>query len=518
MAVHVAILLKRYVDLILDGRKTIESRLTKTTREPYQAIAPGERIHFKASSGPYMATAVADRMEFFTNLTPADIDRLQHEHNRGICGDDAYWDWKRDCRYATLVWLRDVQATGQGPSMEPSRGIAWFVLEDPSMQAELTGGAIRNRYVRAPEPMRSLRGAIELVLPNGKTVETDIRPDHLIRWRGWRTMFDQSGAKPGDAVIFEPMGKQRFRVTLTSGTDSPVPAPALGSYVSAARVSQIIRQARAEDLGPPQRDVTSQSLVPARARTTATFQSRQAGIVSGSALLPSIAAAYDAALKIQIQVADGQRVQPGDVIAQIGGSLRSILAMERVALNFLTHLSGIATLTAQYVRAVRGTNARIHDTRKTIPGLRGLAKYAVACGGGASHRIGLYDAVLVKDNHIAHVPASKLTATLGAAIARARAAKPPPRFVEVEVDTLEQLKRVLRCDVDIVLLDNMNPTTLRKAVKLRNDTAPDVRLEASGGVTLANVAKIAATGIERISVGAITHSAPALDIGLDIES
>jgi nicotinate-nucleotide pyrophosphorylase (carboxylating) len=206
----------------------------------------------------------------------------------------------------------------------------------------------------------------------------------------------------------------------------------------------------------------------------------------------------------------------GDVIAKLTGSLRSILTIERVALNFLTHLSGIATLTRHYVAGVQDTSAKIYDTRKTLPGLRGLEKYAVTCGGGYSHRIGLYDAVLVKDNHLAHVPAKKLQASLGKAITKARRAEPPPDFIEVEVDTLEQFRQVLACKVDVILLDNMTNTQLRKAVQLRNKNAPQIQLEASGGVTMQTVSKIASTGVDRIAVGAITHSAPALDIALDI--
>jgi nicotinate-nucleotide pyrophosphorylase (carboxylating) len=191
--------------------------------------------------------------------------------------------------------------------------------------------------------------------------------------------------------------------------------------------------------------------------------------------------------------------------------------MERVALNFCTHLSGIATLTSAFVDAVRGTKAGIYDTRKTIPGLRGLAKYAVACGGGRNHRIGLYDAVLVKDNHIAHVPTAQLAAAMSAGIAKARAMQPRPVFVEIEVDNLAQLEEVLRCDVDIILLDNMTPSQMQQAVSLRNRIAPRIELEASGGITLANVRAAAETGVDRIAIGALTHSAVALDLGLDID-
>ena len=185
-------------------------------------------------------------------------------------------------------------------------------------------------------------------------------------------------------------------------------------------------------------------------------------------------------------------------------------------MNFVTHLSGIATLTSQYVQAVKGTNAVICDTRKTIAQMRSLAKYAVACGGGVNHRMGLFDAVLIKDNHIAGIAPDDLTHALISAIIKARAAQPPPAFIEVEVDTLEQLRRVLLCAADMILLDNMSPPQLREAVAMRDADAPQVQLEASGGVTLDNVRAIAESGVDRIAVGQITHSAPALDMGLDI--
>ncbi len=196
--------------------------------------------------------------------------------------------------------------------------------------------------------------------------------------------------------------------------------------------------------------------------------------------------------------------------------MRDLLAIERVALNLLCHLSGVATLTAQYVAKCKGTKAGIYDTRKTLPGLRGLQKYAVACGGGRTHRIGLYDAVLIKDNHLAGTPISKLAEMLTKSAGQARRLTPGLQFVEVEVDTLDQLCEVLKAPVDIVLLDNMRPSLLQQAVTMRDATAPKIELEASGGVNLDTVAEISRTGVDRISVGALTHSAPSLDIGLDI--
>ncbi|MHB1158603.1 MAG: carboxylating nicotinate-nucleotide diphosphorylase, partial [Phycisphaerales bacterium] len=268
-------------------------------------------------------------------------------------------------------------------------------------------------------------------------------------------------------------------------------------------------------------DITSELSIAPQTQSTASFRSRKPGRLAGAILLPRIAQHYDPRLRITSHADDGDALSPGQTIATVAGPLRSILAAERVMLNFLTHLSGIATLTDRYVRAVAGTKAKIHDTRKTIPGFRGLAKYAVRCGGGFCHRIGLYDAVLVKDNHIA--PGSLGSAGLGdhirRVIAAARQRTPAPDFIEVEVDTLDQLEQVLPLGCDIVLLDNMPPPPevgLREAVAMRDRIAPNVMLEASGGVSLDTVSIIAHTGVDRIAVGALTHSAPALDIGLDI--
>jgi len=280
-------------------------------------------------------------------------------------------------------------------------------------------------------------------------------------------------------------------------------------------LDRLIGVGRREDVGETG-DVTSDVFIPADCVARAEFRARQPGRLAGAAILPFVAAAYDADLTLESHLLDGAALKPGDVIATVGGALRSVLTAERVMLNFLTHLSGIATLTAQHVDAVAGTNARIYDTRKTIPGMRSLAKYAVRCGGGFCHRIGLYDAVLVKDNHIAHIPAESLRDTLAAHIADARRREPAPSFVEIEVDTLEQLRRVLTLDVDIVLLDNMGPDMLRESVAMRDAAAPRVELEASGGINLDTVRAAAETGVDRIAIGALTHSAPSLDIGLDI--
>ncbi len=272
-------------------------------------------------------------------------------------------------------------------------------------------------------------------------------------------------------------------------------------------------------MGPADLDVTTRCLVPANQSCCATICARQSGHLAGGALLPALISLYHPAIGLKVLVGDGQRVEPGVAIAQLAGPLAHILALERVALNYLMHLSGVATVTARYVSAVTGTNSKIFDTRKTLPGLRALEKYAVACGGGYNHRRGLYDAVLIKDNHIAHLATRELPVTLKRALSRARAASPPPRFVGVEVDTLEHLEVVLRAvpsAIDIVLLDNMALPSIRQAVTIRDTLAPGVELEASGGINLDTVAQIAATGVERISVGQITHSAVSLDLALDI--
>lgn len=291
----------------------------------------------------------------------------------------------------------------------------------------------------------------------------------------------------------------------------------LDALVDRDRLDTLIAAARDEDLGD-RGDITSDALIDPQRRTEAAFRVRRPGVLSGGALLTRIAAAYDTQLEVELRIADGAHVQRGSVVAAVTGTLRSLLAAERVMLNFLTHMSGIATATALHCEAVLGTGARIYDTRKTVPGLRGLAKYAVRCGGGYCHRIGLFDAVLIKDNHIAHLGDDELKPALDTAIASARSLHPRPAFVEIEVDTLEQLRTVLACDIDIVLLDNLPADELRQAVAIRDELHPSVQLEASGGVTMETVRALAETGVGRIAIGAITHSAPSLDIGLDIDA
>lgn len=286
--------------------------------------------------------------------------------------------------------------------------------------------------------------------------------------------------------------------TAPAGTRLPVLPPAV--------VADAVRAALAEDLGRAG-DITSAAVIPADATATAVIASRAAGVIAGLPLAAAAFAAIDPAVSFRPKLGDGYRVTPGALVAEVSGNARAILTAERVALNFLGHLSGIATATAVLVDAVRGTRAEITCTRKTTPGLRALEKYAVRCGGGSNHRFGLDDAVLIKDNHIA------VAGSVAAAIERARAAVGHLVKIEVEVDTPEQLGEALSAGPDAILLDNMTLDQLRDAVWRVGGRAIT---EASGGVTPATVREIAETGVHRISSGWITHSAPSLDLGLDM--
>lgn len=282
---------------------------------------------------------------------------------------------------------------------------------------------------------------------------------------------------------------------------------------------RLLEQARAEDLGTG--DLTS-AILPRELKATAQFVSRQELVFCGGCFLQAIADAYDPAIATGLAAEDGQPVGPGAVLAEWSGPLRSVLSAERVALNFIQRLSGVATLTRTYVQAVAGTATGIYDTRKTIPAWRELDKYAVRAGGGRNHRQGLYDAVLIKDNHLAGLALATGKEPLDALKSRLlqlRESLPAGGFIELEVDDLQQLGRGLSLDVDIILLDNMSPQQLRQAVAMRNAAGLKgrVELEASGGITLATVGAAAQSGVERISVGALTHSAPAVDIALDVK-
>lgn len=268
----------------------------------------------------------------------------------------------------------------------------------------------------------------------------------------------------------------------------------------------LIETALREDLGSVG-DLSSNLTIEASKTATARFVARKPGVVAGLDIALSAFTLYDPTLTVKTFVQDGDSIQPQTLLAEVTGSARSILTAERTALNLLGHLCGIATTTCQMVDALRGTNTKLLDTRKTLPGLRALQKYAVRCGGGLNHRFGLYDAVMLKDNHLA------LIDDLPKTLADLRQKLGHTIKVEVEVDTLAQLKTLLDQPIDIVLLDNMTPAQLREAVALVDGR---FATEASGGVTPATVRSIAESGVDYISTGFITHSAPNLDIGLDI--
>ncbi len=291
-------------------------------------------------------------------------------------------------------------------------------------------------------------------------------------------------------------------------------------------VARLLAIAAAEDLGDPGNpaaDVTT-AACGIGGGANAIVRSRGAGVLAGMAPAAEVAALMAPNCSLEPRMADGAAFSAGSELAVLSGHEGEVLRVERTLLNLLSRLAGIATRTAAFVRAIRegapGSRSQLFDTRKTTPGLRALEKYAVRCGGGMCHRLGLYDAVLIKDNHLAHVPEGDIAKFVEAAAKAARERSGPDglRFIEVEVDSLSQLERILTIEpglVDIALLDNMSIADLRAAVGLRDGAGSPLLLEASGGVTLDTVAEIARTGVDRISVGSITQSAPAVDIGLD---
>ena len=279
------------------------------------------------------------------------------------------------------------------------------------------------------------------------------------------------------------------------------PALSLPRYL----VEQAVATALEEDLGGVG-DITTDAIIPSDAQGEASIIVRKPGVIAGLDLAAASFKSLDPDVRFTRIVEDGSKVEAGATIARIAGKTRALLTGERTALNFFGRLSGIATLTASYVAAVEGTHAKIVETRKTTPGLRALEKYAVRCGGGTNHRFGLYDAVLVKDNHIA------AAGGLAEALNAVRTAVGHLVKIEVEVDTLDQLEKVLRFPIDAVLLDNMDAGTLKRAIALVKGR---VITEASGGVTLESVREIAKTGVDLISVGALTHSARSLDSSLE---
>ena len=275
----------------------------------------------------------------------------------------------------------------------------------------------------------------------------------------------------------------------------------------------IVRMALLEDA--PWGDLTAQALIPSEATVTANLVAREPGVLCGEDIVSMAFSLIDNTIHVEFAIHDGESFVAGAILGTIHGPARGILQAERVALNFTQRLSGIATLTAAYVREAEGTRARITDTRKTTPGLRLFERYAVRCGGGHNHRFSLSDAFMAKDNHLAILARSQPSKTLTESLLAARTALPHTTHLEVEVDRLDQLDAILAANVDTILLDNFSLDDLRTAVHHINGRA---LIEASGGITLARIRAIASTGVDIISVGALTHSPRALDLGLDIEA
>ena len=279
-------------------------------------------------------------------------------------------------------------------------------------------------------------------------------------------------------------------------------------HLSNLYIEKYVRMALEEDLGHGF-DITSDTLIPLSAEATGLIRARQDGVLAGLLLALSAFSLTDINFDMTIHAQDGNGIKAGDTVAEISGPARSLLTAERVALNFLTHLSGIATLTRRYTEAIEGTGCEICDTRKTLPGLRLLQKYAVAMGGGSNHRFGLDDALLIKDNHIA------VAGSIDEALNQAALLAGHTKTIEIEVDTLEQLEMVLNNgNAHIVMLDNMDPATVKTAMEM---VSHRLKVEVSGGITLETIRDFAEAGPDYISVGALTHSAPALDLALDIQ-
>ena len=275
-------------------------------------------------------------------------------------------------------------------------------------------------------------------------------------------------------------------------------------------IDEIIERALAEDA--PWGDITSEAFLPESATASATLNAREPGILSGASVFARVFELVDTEVVVELALEEGEPFPTGAVLARVDGSARSVLRAERVALNLVQRMSGIATLTARYVEEVAGTTARVVDTRKTTPGLRVLERQAVRDGGGHNHRFSLSDAVLAKDNHLAVLAAAGVD--LGTAIRNARARIPHTTHLEVEVDRIEQIEPVVAAGVDTIMLDNFTIDELREGVRI---VAGRCLVEASGGVNLDTIAQIAATGVDIISVGALTHSVRALDLGLDVD-
>ncbi len=278
--------------------------------------------------------------------------------------------------------------------------------------------------------------------------------------------------------------------------------------------TQLIQAAFKEDLNDIG-DLTCKALIPKTQKAEVNLVARENGILAGLPVAEIVFEILDHNVSVTFHTQDGNEINSGEILATFSGPLSSLLIGERTVLNFLTHLSGIASLTQKYVQKVIGTQATVLDTRKTLPGYRALAKYAVRAGGGTNHRLGLFDGILIKDNHLAAWTSQSSQPTIADAIRQSRKSVPEDISIEVEVDTLEQLKDALNGSPDIVLLDNMPPEKIKTAIQTRNEKTPYVLLEASGGINLDTIREIAETGVDRISVGALTHSAPTLDLAFD---
>lgn len=291
------------------------------------------------------------------------------------------------------------------------------------------------------------------------------------------------------------------------------------------QIRELIQLAKAEDMGPANDDATSRLLMPEDMVAVGTLMQRGIGIACALPIVEMICRAYDERLRVEqipgfhMEIIEGRYSDARQTpLLRVRGPVRSLLSAERVILNFLQHLSGVATLTHRFVRRIEGTRAKIYDTRKTLPGFRLLEKYAVRAGGGHNLRMGLYDGLLVKDNHLAGLSPKEIATYLGKIVAASRA-EDAHRMIEVEVDTLDQFRQVVVVPgIDVILLDNMDCPRMTEAVRLRNAANNKVQIEASGGITLETVRSVAECGVDRISIGALTHSAPAMDIGMDVEN
>lgn len=281
--------------------------------------------------------------------------------------------------------------------------------------------------------------------------------------------------------------------------------------------AEIVRIALCEDFGT-RGDVTSTAMIPAGLMAMGSYVFKEEAVLAGTPIVEEVCRQVSESLHLEPTKADGEIVRAGEAAIEIRGPAQDVLAVERTTINFLSHLSGVATLTRRFVNTVEGTRAKILDTRKTTPGLRLLEKYAVRCGGGVNHRMGLFDQVLVKDNHLALMFRGGRSGALNDAVADIRRLAPPEIEIEVEAKTIEEVAAALEAEVDIIMLDNMTCEETAEAVALVRKNRRDAPLvEVSGGVTLENVRRIAELGVDRISVGAITHSAPAIDISLEMK-